>query len=326
MSSASRENNKNYQAELSIPPDLLIVILGPTASGKTSLAIQLAKKLNAEIISADSRQVYKGMDIGTGKDLTEYENVPYHLINILEPGAQYNVAEFQNDFYRTFEKNQNRKVNSILCGGTGLYIESILSHKPYSHIPKDTNLRNHLEGLNREELLHKLTTYTLPANLKIDTTSNKRLIRGIEILKWLKNNELPTFTDRSIKNHILIGLNPPRQLRRELISKRLHERIDNGLLDEVQKLIEIGVSHDKLQEYGLEYKYASLYLLNEISFDNFIEKLTVEIHRYAKRQMTFFRKMEKSGLKINWLDTIDLNKRINISLNIICENRNIPSQ
>lgn len=319
----SKNDIKNNQTDFNIPSDLLIIILGPTASGKTNLAIQLAKKFNAEIISADSRQVYKNMDIGTGKDLDQYGSIPYHLINIVDPGTQYNVAKFQNDFYKTFQQNKNKNVNSILCGGTGLYIESILCHKPYSHVPKDKNIIKQLEELTREELLKKLDNFEIPQNFKLDTTSNKRIIRGIEILKWLKNNKLPDLPDQTIKNYIIIGLNPARELRRHLISSRLLERINNGLLAEVEELIKLGISHDKLQEYGLEYKYSSLYLLNEISFDNFINKLTVEIHRYAKRQMTYFRKIEKSGFKINWLETTDINERIELALNIISENTNI---
>lgn len=311
--------NLKTQAKQNAVPEFLTIILGPTASGKTSLAIQIASKINAEIISADSRQVYKRMDIGTGKDLKEYKDIPFHLINILEPGQKYNVDKFQKDFHKASASIKRRDKKVILCGGTGLYIESIIQHKPYTQIPKNTDLRAMLDSKDHKALLDLLNGYSIPSDLKVDTQSKKRVIRGIEILQWIENNGLPDFTDITVKRNLIIGLNPPIEVRRALIEERLNKRLNEGLINEVKNLLSSGVSHETLQYYGLEYKYVSLYLTNNISYEDLKAKLLTEINRYAKRQMTFFRKMEKQGLRIHWITDMNPEVRLYTSLKLIDE-------
>jgi tRNA dimethylallyltransferase len=285
----------------SLPREKVIVILGPTASGKTALAVKIAKEINAEIISADSRQVYRQMDIGTGKDLSEYGDVSYHLINICDPGEKYHLGQFIEDFQETYQTLLNQKKRIILCGGTGLYIQSVIQGSKYAQIPSQKGFKESLYQLEKDELLERLAKYDKPNDLFIDLSTKKRIIRGIEILEWLKNNP-ETLRNNKNLDSIVIGLNPAVTLRREKISKRLDQRIEEGLIFEVQALLESGLSHTELQYYGLEYKYISKYLLGELNYEDFYKKLETEIHRYAKRQMTYFRKMEKDGIIINWLD------------------------
>lgn len=317
--------NSKTQVEQNTLSEFLTIILGPTASGKTSLAIQIAAEIDAEIISADSRQVYKRMDIGTGKDLEEYKDIPFHLINILEPGQKYNVDKFQKDFHKASASIKERDKKVILCGGTGLYIESIIHHKPYTQIPKNPNLRTMLDSKDQKTLLDLLNDYSIPTDLKIDTQNKKRIIRGIEILQWIKNNGLPDFTDTTVKRNLIIGLNPPIEARRTLIEKRLNKRLNEGLINEVKALLSSGISHETLQYYGLEYKYVSLYLTHRMSYQELKVKLLTEINRYAKRQMTFFRKMEKQGLRIHWIANMDPNVRLCTSLKLIDEYAEIYS-
>jgi len=308
-----------------VPPQLLqakaeqfIVILGPTASGKTALAVSLAKQLQGVILSADSRQVYRHMNIGTGKDLSEYEDIPYALIDICEPGEKYHISRFQDDFFEALEKVRAQGKTPILCGGTGLYIQAVLQGSKYSQVPVDPLLRERLQPLSREELQQILAQKVIPEDLKIDQSTAKRLIRGIEIISYIEQYG-PNFKQNPapVQQAIIIGLNPDRELRRQKISKRLIERIDSGMIAEVEQLLAHGLSHEELQYYGLEYKYISLYLQGKMSYAESIQKLEVEIHRYARRQMTYFRKMEKDGLQIHWISSTCRQEQLAQSLQII---------
>jgi tRNA dimethylallyltransferase len=279
----------------------VIVLLGPTASGKTALSVDLAKALDGEIISADSRQVYKGMDIGTGKDLQLYSNVPYHLIDICEAGEKYNLSRFQSDFELVTNHILNKKKTAVLCGGTGLYIQAVIQGFDNLEIPADEILRNQLDELSERELLEKYNSFKKkPEN--VDLSTRKRLIRAIEKAIYLTNNPQLIVEKKHRKfKFAIFGLNPDVEIRRKNISLRLNERLANGLIEEVQGLLNEGLSHEILQYYGLEYKYVSLFLLGELTKKEMEIKLETEIHRYAKRQMTFFRSMESKGININWL-------------------------
>lgn len=285
----------------------LLVILGPTASGKTHLAVEVAKVLRGEIISADSRQVYRDMDIGTGKDLAEYGTdeiqIPYHLIDIREAGEQYNVNEFQRDFeiaYKSVTINGNVPV---LCGGTGFYIFSLLKGHAYASIPVDEVLRDELEGLSKEMLLTRFESYHTDYQEIADTSTRKRLIRAIEISAFLiQHADSGTFQEKQPYPHIVFGLNPDVGTRRERISKRLNARLESGLIEEVRHLLSLGLTAEQLIYYGLEYKWITLYLTGELSYEEMVTRLETEIHRFAKRQMTFFKKMEKDGIRIHWLN------------------------
>ncbi|WP_293912198.1 MULTISPECIES: tRNA (adenosine(37)-N6)-dimethylallyltransferase MiaA [unclassified Sphingobacterium] len=280
----------------------VIIILGPTASGKTALAVALAKKTNGAIISADSRQVYRQMDIGTGKDLKEYEDIPYYLIDICEPGEKYNLSDFQHDFQKAYFDIVKSGKQPILCGGTGLYIQSVIQEKPYSHVPVNPELREELETLSREELQIRLDQQTIPPDLKIDNSTRKRMIRGLEILAGLDKYERTAEPVSIPFTYQAFGIDPPVEIRRTKISQRLKQRIDQGLVEEVEHLLSHGVTHDDLQYYGLEYKYISYYLSGDLNREACFTKLETEIHRYAKRQMTYFRKMEKDNVQIHWLE------------------------
>ncbi|MCP9761706.1 tRNA (adenosine(37)-N6)-dimethylallyltransferase MiaA [Lacihabitans soyangensis] len=280
----------------------LIVILGPTASGKTELAVNLAYKLNGEIISADSRQVYKNMDVGTGKDLSEYTKddatIPYHLIDICEAGEKYNVARFQNDFMEVFEQIKSRNALPILCGGTGLYIQAVISDFWKMQVPVNQILRSELESLSNEHIFDNFSIFLIDYNF----SSRKRLIRHIEINDFLLKNPEFSKTEFTKIEYKIFGLNPVLEIRRERISKRLKVRFEKqGMLAEVQNLLDAGVSAEVLEYYGLEYKYISYFLKKEMTFEQMFSKLETEIHRFAKRQMTFFRSMESKGFKINWI-------------------------
>jgi len=283
-----------------VSKEKVIVILGPTASGKTKLAVQLAQHIGAEIISADSRQIYRRMDIGTGKDLSEYQNIPYHLIDILEPGERYHLGNFIEDFHHAQQSILEKGNHTILCGGTGLYIQSVIQQNPYALIPSIAGLKESLFEYSEAELLKRLQEYILPADFKIDFSTKKRIIRAIEILSFLKMNPNHLAQQRMVDS-IVIGLNPPVESRRSHISQRLKQRLKEGFLEEVGKLLSEGITHEQLQYYGLEYKYGSLHLLGQLDYPAFVTKLETEIHRYAKRQMTYFRKMEKDGIFIHWV-------------------------
>lgn len=286
----------------------LIIILGPTASGKTKLAVHLANELGGEIISADSRQIFKGMDIGTGKDLIEYQvngkQIPYHLIDIVAAGEKYHVNLFKEDFYSSLQSIRDHDALPILCGGTGMYIHSILQNHEFTAIPIDENLRAELILKPKNVLVAQLNSY--PENLRenVDYSSSKRLIRAIEIAEYLTNNDLIKI-ERPKINPFIIGLNNEIELRRKKILDRLALRLKTGLIEEVESLIAKGISIDMLTFYGLEYKFIAAYLTNRIDFETLKERLGVAICQFAKRQMTFFRKMEKDGVQINWLDAND---------------------
>lgn len=290
------------QVKDNLSPDLLYTILGPTASGKTQLGVALAKVMNGEVISVDSRQVYRGMDIGTGKDLREYGDVHYHLINIRNPDERYDVSQFQTDFHTAYEDILSRSKCPIAVGGTGLYLRSLFVTQPYIQVPVNAPLREQLLPLTKEELRSRLQRYSIPPDFQVDVSSHKRLVRAVEILEAVRNGlfQMPSPPAPSYPA-IIFGIDPQVEIRRGRISQRLKERMDEGLEEEVKRLLDMGMTHEDLQYFGLEYKYTSLYLLGQLDRASFYSKLETEIHRYAKRQMTFFRKMEKEGLLIQWL-------------------------
>ncbi|RJP71271.1 MAG: tRNA (adenosine(37)-N6)-dimethylallyltransferase MiaA [Ignavibacteriales bacterium] len=289
----------------------LITILGPTAVGKTRLAALIANRINAEIISADSRQVYKGMDIGTGKDLQDYfvnnHAVNYHLIDIAEPTEEYNLFRFVNDFQNAFNKINSVNRIPILCGGTGLYLNAIIRNYSLKESPPDKELQNLLRSLPTEELKERLFKLNPALHNTTDLLDKERLIRAIEIAGT---------SDKSVTqlniNSLVIGVKLERSIIKERITNRLKLRFENGMIDEVKKLAESGLSFEKLNFFGLEYRYIGLYLQGQLSYDEMFEKLNYAIHNFAKRQMTWFRKMEKEGVNINWIDGADLEKALRI--------------
>lgn len=284
----------------------LITLLGPTASGKTQLAVKLAAALDAEIISGDSRQVYKGMDIGTGKDLNEYNLegrvIPYHLIDIADAGYKYNVFEYQRDFLNVWNALQERRKPAVLCGGTGLYIESVLRGYRLVPVPANPELRYELERKSLDELSLQLATYKKLHN-STDVDTVKRAVRAIEIEEYYRTNPELDVAFPKIDS-IVFGLQLDREIRRDRISKRLRSRLEEGMVDEVETLIQKGISVDDLIYYGLEYKFLSLYIIGERTFDQMFSQLEIAIHQFAKRQMTWFRGMETRGTKIHWLDAM----------------------
>lgn len=299
----------------------IITILGPTASGKTSLASQLAYKLQAEIISGDSRQVYKGMDIGTGKDLEDYVvqgyQIPYHLIDILDAGEKYNLYAFQNDFYEVMSEMKSQNKTPILCGGTGLYIESVLKSYPLVDVPANNTLRNELLSKDKETLISILSNLNEQEAQRI--TEKRRLVRAIEIEEYRKSNQIQVNQTRPLKS-INIGVALDRETRRNRITTRLKKRIEEGMTQEVETLINSGISPQDLIYYGLEYKYVTLYVMGQISLDEMAEKLEIAIHQFAKRQMTWFRGMEKRGTEINWIDgLLPMDDKVNEIMKIIEE-------
>ena len=282
----------------------LITILGPTASGKTPFAAALAAELNTEIISADSRQIYRGMDIGTGKDLADYivneQKIPYYLIDIADPGYKYNVFEYQHDFLQAYEIIKQKGCLPVLCGGTGLYLESVLKGYKLIPVPENQELRARLESYSLEELSKILSRYkTLHNSTDVDTV--KRAIRAIEIEEYYAANPVPEREFPKL-NSLIIGIDIDRELRREKISRRLRQRLDEGMVNEVRRLIEEGTTPDDLIYYGLEYKYLTLYIIGELTYEEMLNGLEIAIHQFAKRQMTWFRGMERRGFTIHWLD------------------------
>ena len=282
----------------------LIVILGPTASGKTALAAHLAKALDGEIISADSRQVYRRMDLGTGKDYADYvvegQHIPAHLIDIREPGYKYNVYEFQNDFFHVFEDLQKRGKWAILCGGTGLYIEAVLQQYKMIHVPANPALRESLKDKPLAELEEILSEFRILHN-STDTDTHKRAVRAIEIETYYQSHpeievQLPEIRP------LLIGVDIERDVRREKITRRLQQRLQEGLVAEVEALLAEGLSAEDLIYYGLEYKFVTQYVTGRLSYDEMVTQLNIAIHQFAKRQMTWFRGMERRGIAINWVD------------------------
>ena len=285
----------------------LITILGPTASGKTKLAVQLAAQLQGEIISGDSRQVYRGMDIGTGKDLNEYQvnnqRIPYHLIDIVEAGDSYHIHKFQEDFQLAFDDIRQRNKLPILCGGSGMYLEAVLKGYQLTSIPIDEANRAILESKTTVELRAIFDALQTPYTAQADTSTRKRLLRAIEINRFLMENPNHEIPNKAVPNALIFGLNPELEVRRERITKRLHERLQNGMIEEVKTLLDAGTPAEKLIFYGLEYKFLTQYLQGELSYDVMVERLNIAIHQFAKRQMTYFRKMEKDGLEIHWLNS-----------------------
>lgn len=282
----------------------MLTILGPTASGKTTLAAHLARRLGAEIISADSRQIYRGMDIGTGKDLSDYVvdgvSIPYHLIDIADPGYKYNLFEYQRDFLSAYQDIKGRGVFPILCGGTGLYIESVLKAYKMMPVPQNEELRQSLEGKSLEELTAILSTYkTLHNTTDVDTA--KRAIRAIEICEYYRSHP-QDFVDFPDINCLVVGVDIARDLRREKISKRLRARLDEGMVDEVRRILDSGVSSEDMIYYGLEYKYLTNYVIGNLTYEQMVSELEIAIHQFAKRQMTWFRGMERRGFTIHWVD------------------------
>ena len=283
-------------------PSILYVITGPTASGKTSKAVALAKAINAEIISADSRQIYRGMDIGTGKDLEEYGDVPYHLIDICNAGYRYNLFEYIRDYKSAYDNIKARGKNIILCGGTGLYIESILKGIELPPVPENTELRKELANKSLTELTEILRQMKTLHNVT-DVDNCKRAIRAIEIQQYYYDNpelQIKT-TPHPLKNALVIGIEIDRENRRNKISQRLRQRLNSGMVEEIRSLIDNGISPDDLIYYGLEYKYVTQYVIGQISYDEMFSLLEIAIHQFAKRQMTWFRGMERRGTTIHWL-------------------------
>lgn len=282
----------------------LLIITGPTASGKTGFAARLAYKIGAEIISADSRQVYRDMNLGTGKDYDDYlvegTRVPYHLVDIIDPGKKYNVYEYQSDFLKVYNNITARNKIPIVCGGSGMYIDSIVSSYRLIHVPPNQALRKELENLGLEELRQKLQSYKKLHN-RSDTDTVKRAIRAIEIEDYYQDN--PGIEDNFPEfNSLIIGLKYDRESRRRKISERLRARLEAGMADEVKYLLDKGIAPADLIYYGLEYKYLTMYVIGELSYEEMFSQLETAIHRFAKRQMTWFRGMERRGLKIHWLD------------------------
>ena len=281
----------------------LITVLGPTASGKTRFAVQLADRLGAEIISGDSRQVYRRMDLGTGKDLDDYRiggrSVPYHLIDIVEPGTKYNVFEYQRDFLEAYNDIHQRGRKAVLCGGTGLYIESVLRAYRLSPVPQNPELRERLADKSLEELTALLATYkSLHNTTDVDTA--QRAIRAIEIEEYYRQTPLDRRPFPKIES-LTLGVDVSREVRRERISQRLRKRLDEGMCGEVERLLAEGIKPEDLIYYGLEYKYVTLYVTGQITFDEMAQQLEIAIHQFAKRQMTWFRGMERRGTPILWI-------------------------
>lgn len=298
----------------------MITILGPTASGKTPLAAALAQRVDGEIISADSRQVYRRMDIGTGKDLEDYQGVPYHLIDICEPGTKYNLFQYQQDFMDAYNDIVSRGKQPILCGGTGLYIEAVLKGYKLSPVPQNEALRKQLEGKSLDELTKILLELKSKNESNMhnttDVDSAQRAIRAIEIETY--NLEHPT-PRRELPpvDSCIIGVNIDRELRREKITRRLKARLEEGMIEEVRGLMAEGIAADDLIYYGLEYKFVTEYLTGKTTYDEMFARLEIAIHQFAKRQMTWFRGMERRGFVIHWIDaTLPMEEKVNEILKI----------
>lgn len=297
----------------------MITILGPTACGKTSLAAALAADIHGEIISGDSRQVYRGMDIGTGKDLADYRVgdicVPYHLIDIVEPGTKYNVYQYQRDFMRAYDDIVGRGVTPVLCGGSGLYLEAVLRGYRMAPVPENKQLRQSLEGKSLAELTEMLNDIKTRKGLRMHNTTDvdtaKRAIRAIEI--ELYQDEHPEETeDIQPVDSLVIGLQIEVEQRRERITRRLKARFDEGMADEIRRIIDSGVAPEDLIYYGLEYKYVTEYVIGQRDFEETFRLLEIAIHQFAKRQMTWFRGMERRGVKIHWIDSqLPMEEKIN---------------
>ena len=300
----------------------MITILGPTASGKTPVAARLAAEIGGEVISADSRQVYRRMDIGTGKDLADYTVsqrdgsfvIPYHLIDIREPGTKYNLFEYQQDFFDVYQDIQSRGAVPILCGGTGLYIEAVLKGYHLSPVPQNQALRDALEGKSLAELTQMLTELKAKTGSNMHNTTDvdscQRAIRAIEIETYNIEHPTPRRELPPVES-VIIGISIDRELRREKITRRLKVRLEEGMVDEVKALLDEGIPAEDLIYYGLEYKFVTEYLTGQITYDEMFNRLEIAIHQFAKRQMTWFRGMERRGFKIHWIDaTLPMEEKI----------------
>lgn len=300
----------------------MIVILGPTATGKTAIATRLAAAINGEIISADSRQVFRGMDIGTGKDLSEYvvdgAPIPYHLIDIVDPGTEYSLYNFQRDCYRAYDEIVARGNTPILCGGTGLYLESVIRAYPLVEVPVNEELRQQLEQLSLDQLSEMLAKFKKLHN-HTDTENRERVFRALEIETFYR--DYPQIVESSrkvIEPMTVFGVYFDREVIRQRITQRLKERLENGMIEEVQFIADRGVGHERLQKYGLEYKYVSLYLQNKLSYNALFEELNIAIHQFAKRQTTWFRRMEKNDIPIIWIDgSLSMDEKIQEIVNLL---------
>jgi len=300
----------------------LLVVTGPTASGKTALAATIAQRVGGEVISADSRQVYRGMNLGTGKDYDDYlvdgARIPCHLIDIADPGYKYNVFEYQRDFNKVYSNLKKRKIFPIVCGGSGMYADSIITGYKMFEVPPDSGLRFELEKKSLEELKEILLTFKNLHNTT-DTDSKKRVIRAIEIAHSTRN--IGVYYSKFPKvRALLVGIMFDRDARRKRISERLKQRLENGMVDEVKNLIDKGITTETLIYYGLEYKFITLYLKGKTSYQEMARDLEIAIHQFAKRQMTWFRGMERRGIKINWIDgKLSLEEKVRFVLNKLTE-------
>jgi len=298
----------------------ILVITGPTASGKTSLAAAVARKLGGEIINADSRQVYRDMNLGTGKDYDDYVVdgycVPFHLIDIVDPGYKYNVFEYQCDFIKVYNDLRKRQIFPVICGGSGMYIDSIISGYRMFKVPPDPILRTELEKKSMNELTGLLSSFKKLHNMT-DLDSKKRVIRAIEIEKYhaAREKQNPQFPEL---NSLVAGVMTDRETRRRRISERLKQRLEAGMVDEVRELLDKGIKPDVLIYYGLEYKYITLYLNGKLTYNDMVRDLETAIHQFAKRQMTWFRGMERRGIKIHWLDgELSMEKKVRQVLGLL---------
>ncbi len=303
----------------------LITILGPTATGKTAIAAGLAHVIDAEIISADSRQVYRRMDLGTGKDLDDYQingkSIPYHLIDVVEPGYKYNVFEYQQDFLKVYAEINSRSNRTILCGGSGMYIESVLDGYKMTAVPVNERLRSELADYTDAQLEQRLRSLEKLHN-NADFETRQRTIRAIEIAEYQQNNA-KLMSDFPKIDSVIIGLRAEREIVCQRIYYRLKQRLRNGMIDEVQALLDSGIQPDDLIYYGLEYKFITQYLQGEFSYNYMVEHLNIAIRQFAKRQMTWFRRMERNGFKINWIDAeLPMEEKMQIALKIIEQNDN----
>lgn len=294
----------------------LICITGPTATGKTQLAVALAERFDAAVISADSRQVYKGMDIGTGKDLSEYnlhgKEIPHYLIDIRDAGETYNIFEYRRDFDRVYEALQAEGKPAVLCGGSGMYVESVLKKYPLQEVPRNETLRQHLAGKSMEELTEMLRQYIRLHN-HTDTETRERLLRALEIQTYYKERGIVQTDERTA--HLLFYVAYPRALLRERITRRLHQRLEAGMVEEVQQLLDKGLKPEQLTYYGLEYKWITLYLCGEIAYEEMVGKLNTAIHQFAKRQETWFRHMEKNGFNLIRIDgCLEMERKVEMVL------------
>lgn len=309
------------------PENKLITILGPTACGKTAVAVSLARKIGAEVISADSRQVYRRMDIGTGKDIREYgsdeDHVPYHLIDIVEPGSKYNLYKYQQDFLCAYQDITSRGVPCIMCGGSGLYLEAILRGYDLPSVPENPELRQQLSSKTLEELIPILEKLKAQNGNKLhnktDVDTAQRAIRAIEIEQYLHQEASQTLCLPKFDS-VVIGLNIDRENRRKRITQRLKSRLSEGMVNEVKSLLDEGIPSDNLIYYGLEYKYVTQYVIGVITYEEMFAQLEIAIHQFAKRQMTWFRGMERRGTNIHWIDAmLSMETKISMILDILSE-------